>query len=134
MVSTAVSEPMAPPVAGSRTAWPWPAILFFAALWFVLCRHLSGEWSVNEQYSYGWFVPFFAAFLFWLRWEDRPEESRNYEVRSRKWGMAAGLTAIVALFVLFPVRLLEVANPDWRLLDWIHAAVVVTLSLVVVSL
>src|SRR5436305_6135820 len=47
-----------------------------AALWFVLCRHLSGEWSVNEQYSYGWFVPFFAAFLFWLRWEDRPMEGR----------------------------------------------------------
>src|SRR5436190_5828623 len=56
-----------------------------AALWFVLCRHLSGEWSVNEQYSYGWFVPFFAAFLFWLRWEDRPEAgSRTSEVRDRK--------------------------------------------------
>jgi hypothetical protein len=38
--------------------------LFFAALWFVLCRHLSGEWSINEQYNYGWFVPFFALYLF----------------------------------------------------------------------
>src|SRR5881275_186877 len=43
--------------------------LTLLALWFVLCRHLSGEWSVNEQYNYGWFVPFFAAYLFWLRWE-----------------------------------------------------------------
>src|SRR5947207_8509877 len=47
--------------------------LFLFALWFVLCRHLSSEWSVNEQYNYGWFVPFFAAYLFWLRWETRPE-------------------------------------------------------------
>src|SRR5256885_11204995 len=47
------------------------------ALWFVLCRHLSGEWSINEQYSYGWFVPFFAAFLFWLRWGDRPQVDRG---------------------------------------------------------
>src|SRR5579862_10051965 len=27
-------------------------------LWFVLIRHLSIEWSVNEQYTYGWAVPF----------------------------------------------------------------------------
>ena len=47
--------------------------LVLIGLWFVLCRQLSGEWSVNEQYSYGWFVPFFALFLFWLRWEGRPE-------------------------------------------------------------
>ncbi|HAK06539.1 MAG TPA: hypothetical protein DCO65_04610, partial [Spartobacteria bacterium] len=40
------------------------------ALWFVLCRHLSGEWAINEQYNYGWFVPFFCAYLFWLRWEN----------------------------------------------------------------
>jgi len=47
------------------------AFLFLAlalgALWFVCCRHLSEEWRFNEQYSYGWFVPFFAAYLFWLR-------------------------------------------------------------------
>src|ERR1041385_5900617 len=48
-------------------------ITFFAALWFVLFRQLSGEWSLNDQYSYGWFVPFFAALLFWLRWEDAPK-------------------------------------------------------------
>jgi hypothetical protein len=34
------------------------AFLFFSALWFILCRQLSGEWSVNEQYNYGWFVRF----------------------------------------------------------------------------
>ena len=48
-------------------------IFLFATLgllWFILCRDLSLEWSSNEQYSYGWFVPFFAAFLFWLRFED----------------------------------------------------------------
>src|SRR5207248_8182127 len=52
------------------------SVLFLAlalgALWFVCCRHLSEEWRFNEQYSYGWFVPFFVAYLFWLRWEDRP--------------------------------------------------------------
>jgi len=53
-----------------------PIAIFFltlGTLWFVVCRHLSAEWSYNEQYNYGWFVPFFALYLFWLRWEDRPQ-------------------------------------------------------------
>src|SRR5207244_3980145 len=53
-----------------RTALVVAAI---GALWFLLCRELSGEWSLNEQYNYGWFVPFFALYLFWLRWQDRPQ-------------------------------------------------------------
>src|SRR6476661_3548324 len=56
------------------------SVLFLAALWFGLCRELSGEWSVNEQYNFGWFVPFFALYLFWLRWQDRPRR----EVGSKK--------------------------------------------------
>jgi exosortase len=103
--------------------------LTLLALWFVLCRQLSGEWSVNEQYSYGWFVPFFAAFLFWLRWEDAPE-SRKEKAESRKWLIAVAI-GMVALLILFPVRLFEVANPDWRPVDWIHAFAVIAITFVI---
>jgi len=34
------------------------AVAAVGALWFVLCKQLSREWSVNEQYNYGWFVRF----------------------------------------------------------------------------
>ena len=34
-----------------------------------------------------------------------------------------------ALLLLLPVRLFEIANPEWRLLGWIHAASVATLTL-----
>lgn len=105
-----------------------PAFLALFALWFVLCRQLSGEWSVNEQYSYGWFVPFFALFLFWLRWEDRGKRGKAKGER-RKWAITIG---VVALLLLFPIRLFEVANPDWRPVDWLHAAAVVTLTLLVI--
>jgi exosortase len=120
------------------------AVLVFAAfgtLWFILCRHLSGEWSLNEQYSYGWFVPLFCAYLFWLRWEDRPDpevppspssgvagRSQKSEVKRRT--LVAIAIAIPALVLLFPLRLLEIANPDWRPLSWLHAISVVTLTLV----
>src|SRR5438309_988965 len=96
-------------------------------LWFVLCRHLSSEWSNNEQYSYGWFVPFFAAFLFWLRWENRPGKS---EVRGQRSEVRNAIAiAIIALLILFPVRLFEIANPDWRPLSWAHALAVVGLTI-----
>ena len=61
------------------------ALIVLATLWFILFRQLSNEWSVNEQYSYGWLVPFFALVLFWLRWQDRPDP----EVRSQSSGAPA---------------------------------------------
>jgi exosortase len=103
------------------------SVLFLGALWFGLCRELSGEWSVNEQYNFGWFVPFFALYLFWLRWQDRPEPISNF--KSQILNLSAFAIAIVALLLLFPVRLFEIANPEWRLLAWIHALAVVTLTL-----
>ena len=110
----------------ARLALP---LLFFGALWFILCRQLSGEWLVNEQYNYGWFVPFFALYLFWLRWQDRPTpevRSQRSEARSR---LVAAFIAIPALFLLLPVRLFEIASPEWRPLGWIHAVAVATLTL-----
>ena len=35
-----------------------------------------------------------------------------------------------ALLLLLPIRLFEVANPDWRPLGWMHAGVVVTVTLI----
>jgi exosortase len=114
----------------SRAHFALAGIALFA-LWFVLCRHLSGEWSVNEQYSYGWFVPFFAIFLFWLRWEDRPEVGgQRSEVGRQRWIAIA--VAAAALLILLPVRLFEVANPDWRPVGWVHMAAVAALTLLVI--
>src|SRR5207244_93255 len=120
-------------------------VIFLGALWLILWRQLSGEWSVNDQYSYGWFVPFFAIVLFWLRWEDRPkagnrgqrsEDSRqrtnNRELitnNSKARVIAIGI-AIIALLLLLPIRLFEIGNPDWRPLSWLHAICVVTITLI----
>jgi exosortase len=120
----------------SRKQFPLPlalSVLFLAALWFVLCKQLSGEWSVNEQYSFGWFVPFFALYFFWLRWQDRPQieiGNSTFEFRIRQ--TTAALLAIPPLLLLLPVRLFEIANPEWRPLAWIHAAAVVTLTLLLI--
>jgi exosortase len=109
------------------------SVLFLAALWFALCRELSGEWSVNQQYTFGWFVPLFALCLFWLRWQDRPQiEIRDSKFEIRKRQTIAALLAIPPLLLLLPVRLFEIANPEWRPLAWVHAAAVVTLTLLLI--
>ena len=108
------------------------SILFLGVLWVGLCRELSGEWSVNEQYNFGWFVPLFALYLFWLRWQDRPPtEIRNPKSKIQIRQTIAAFLAIPALVLLLPVRLFEIANPEWRLLAWIHALAVVTLTLLI---
>src|SRR5882724_2945281 len=108
-------------------------LVVLTALWFLLCQQLSGEWSVNEQYNYGWFVPFFALYLFWLRWQDRPPpETPNpkSQIRNnRAAAIIAVLVGLAALLLLLPVRLFEIANPEWRPLAWLHTASVVTLTL-----
>src|SRR6266480_6232925 len=107
--------------------------LLLAALWVGLCRELSGEWSVNEQYNFGWFVPFFALYLFWLRWQDRPPPeipNPKSQIRNnRSAAIIAVLVGLAALLLLLPVRLFEIANPEWRPLAWLHTGSVVTLTL-----
>jgi exosortase len=97
----------------------------FAWLWFALCSQLSNEWSINEQYSYGWFVPFFALYLFWLRWENRPDPSTPDPVRRNRILLPIG---IPMLCLLLPVRVFELGVPDWRPVSWLHAGIVVALS------
>ena len=107
------------------------SVVFLAVLWFVLCKELSGEWSVNQQYNFGWFVPFFAVYLFWLRWKDAPTaQIPNFKSQISNSTVLA--MAIAALVLLLPVRLFEIANPEWRLLAWVHAVAVVALTLLLI--
>jgi exosortase len=109
-------------------------VIFLAALWLILWRELSGEWSVNDQYSYGWFVPFFAIVLFWLRFEDRPQVNEVPSQRSESSHQSSVIAlgfAIITLVLLFPIRLFEIGNPDWRPLSWLHALCVVAITLIV---
>lgn len=90
-------------------------LLLGAALWADFLRLFLVEWEVNEQYQYGFFVVPLVWYLLWLRWEDRPAPS------PRGWGWMA--EAVVLLLVLaWPVKLVLVSNPDWRLALWAYAA------------
>jgi exosortase len=111
-----MSRPLSP-----KDFFPW---LVPGLLWVWVFAHLHVEWTLNPQYNYGWAVPFLGVLLFYFRWQRRPGPGlggrNNLMVR---------LSRGVALVLLFPIRVIEEANPDWRFLSWILALCVVDFSL-----
>jgi hypothetical protein len=82
-----------PPSSGfarpSSVLWPLAA---FSVLWIDLIRQLSYQWSTNEQYAYGWFVPFLAFGLILKKWSDRPPPGDPSPViRHLQFQLSAGL-------------------------------------------
>jgi exosortase len=102
---------------------PWPTLLLLGALWIVTINQLRIEWSINPQYTYGWTVPFLALYLFAERWKDRP---RTGPVRFGAW---LTLFAAAMAISLFPLRLIQEASPDWRLVNWAMAGAAAAISL-----
>src|SRR6267154_758571 len=104
----------------------------FAWLWFVLVNHLRVEWTLNPQYGYGWAVPFLCAYLIWGKLENR-----NKKAEIESWKPEAGFLNfrisafcfLLLAFLYFPTRLVQEANPDWRLVSWALAVEVTGLSL-----
>src|SRR5438132_9324427 len=101
---------------------PW---LVPSLLWLWLFYHLHAEWSLNPQYNYGWAVPLLAAFLFYLRWGDRPAVAPE----TAKVNLSAQVSQWLLLAALLPIHIVEEANPDWRALGWVLGLVVVIYSL-----
>ena len=96
----------------------WFAIAIVGLVWLELISRLRLEWSINPQYGYGWTVPFLTAFIFWRRWQTAPNASRP------RMKILPVTAIIVSALLLIPVRLIEEANPDWRLMSWAMAGAV----------
>lgn len=99
------------------------ALALIGLVWLAFVRQLQLEWSLNPQYSYGWSVPFIAAYLVWRRWSFRPAPAPN------DFGALALILTAAGAVVLFPVRFIAEANPDWRMLDWATAVITVGMTM-----
>jgi len=104
----------------------WLPLALFAVLWLDLIRQLSYQWSSDEQYAYGWFVPIFAIALVLKKWPARPEP--------HPVSPANTTIGLVVLFVvaLLPVRVIYEVNPDWPLVSWVLTISVCCISLLAV--
>ena len=112
--------------------------VFLGWLWAVLLNHLRVEWTLNAQYGYGWAVPFLCAYLIWQKIQS-PVAGRQQpgaEVKSPFQFSVFSVPLLIVLLALLyaPVRLVEQANPDWRLVSWALALDVVGLTLLLIYL
>lgn len=95
----------------------------FLLLWLQVINHLRAEWTVNPQYGYGWSVPFLVLFLLYRRSLDRPSRTPP------RGKFVTIIIATAAALPLLPIRIISIANPDWRLLSWTLAIAAVVISL-----
>ena len=91
----------------------WLAVpAFVLVCWGLAVRHLSSEWTLSEQYNYGWIVPLLVLYVLRIRLEKLPPPG----LKPWPWTISAGLLLIaLAEALILPV---QAANADWRLLGW----------------
>ena len=116
------SDVASTPPTVSRRPISWFAVAIIGLVWLELVSRLRLEWTVNPQYGYGWTVPFLTAFIFLRRWETAPAPT------APKAKLIPVLALITGSLLLIPVRLIQEANPDWRLMSWAMAMAVVFIS------
>ena len=112
-------------------------LLPLAWLWFALINDLRVEWTVNPQYSYGWAAPFLCAFLIWQRIQGshhRPLTTDHRLPTAKAPSSIFYLLFALCAVLYVPTRLIEVANPGWRLMSWALAIEVVGLTLIFIRL
>lgn len=91
----------------------------------LLFWHLHGFWEPNGAYAYGWVVPFLAAFLFKLRWDDRPAPSAPLE--------GAPWIAVALALLTLPAHWLQEAAPERSICAWSYAVAVMGISLSLIA-
>jgi exosortase len=101
----------------------WLAIAAIGALWLIVINQLRFEWSINPQYAYGWLVPCLSLYLFAERWKRRPAPG------PARAPLLLAATAVMLTLALLPLRLVQEANPDWRLISWAMALMLIGLTL-----
>jgi exosortase len=115
-------------------------------LWLTLINQLRPEWSTNPQYSYGWIVPLLCIGLLWHSHQTQtsagfgPSDSELTlrHVNATAIGNAinpplsprlAFWSLVLGGILFFPIRMLQSADPTWRLIHWLLAFDVIGLTL-----
>ncbi len=115
----------------ARAAQRWNGLAWMVAVVFMWCwcwKHASVEWRMNEDYSFGFAVPFLAGVLAWQRWVDRDCPALDGQMGGG--ALTSGTTWLItaAMIVLVPTELLRLQDPTWRVSGWLLAAIATSLT------
>jgi hypothetical protein len=134
-----------------HSALNWRSILAVAPLvwlWFTLINHLRVAWALNPQYTYGWAVPFLCLYLIWQRAKRGAQSVSPFRLAQgqgkgsgpvppaaaprRPFPLPSSLFYLLFAFLVLlfaPTRLIQEANPEWRLVSWGLALEVIGITL-----
>ena len=136
----------------SRLRSPIFYLLALAGYWLVLIYNLGAQWSVYEQYHYGWAVPFLCAYLLWRRVAqssqspglgnlmaaaDLPSPAGEISRQRSEIPLPSFIFYLflaLCAFLYLPTRFLHEANPIWRLTSLLWTLEVIGLTLLTVHL
>src|ERR1035438_10269539 len=104
--------------------------------WAILIYYLGAQWSVYEQYSYGWAVPFLCLYLLWGKAEmlksENPDQSEDTGYISFSAFQLFSFSLLCFLYA--PTRFLHEANPTWRLTSLLWTLEVIGLTLLLLQM
>jgi exosortase len=110
-----------------------PIALSLGYLWFRLIDNLWPEWITDPQYSYGMIVPLLCVGLILRRRASyQPTEKQG----PGEHVAGATIFCLIALFAFLylPIRLVEAATPEWRIIQWVFGIVTIGLTLNVIRM
>src|SRR6266568_48704 len=154
------------PLASSRLALAalrlplsaWLPLAVLGAYWLSLIHQLGAQWSIYEQYNYGWSVPFLCAYLIWRKTQGAsrfplpasrlalpasrsPLRASRLALRALRFPLPASRFPLSALsllvllaFLYAPTRWLHEANPVWRLTSLLWTLEVIGITFLVIHL
>jgi len=110
------------------------ALVPLVFLWQSLIRHLAVEWSLNPRYTYGWAVPGLCAYLICRNWRRQGLAGLGEPCSIGQLRTAAAAIGLALALGYAPLRLIQEANPEWRLVSWWQALEVLGLTFVLIFL
>ena len=110
----------------SSTKLPW--VILLAVIWAPVVYLLGAQWSVYPEYEYGWAVPLLCLYLAGQRFSSLPP------VAAPGWKKTALILIVTAGLVYWAMRVLQEANPIWRLASYGLALAAVAMTLLLIYL
>ncbi len=108
----------------SKNYFEWIPFILISSIWLYVFYIVQPEWEINEQYNYGYFVPFIGLYLIYLRWIDRP----NTIIINKFYENSLYLFLVILVISIIPLQILYTANPDWRFVFWCFAFIALLIS------
>ena len=95
-----------------------PLWILVAGYWLWMIWACAGEWSHNQDYNYGWFVPPLALYFLLKRGEGVKVGSRQAAAGSWQ-NQLAWAVVLISLLLIFPIELVRQTPIHWRPVLWI---------------